>query len=491
MWPVMKCKKALALFSVVIAISACGNKPTVATNVTKTEKPNIIYILVDDAGVGDVGVYNPNSKIPTPNLDQMAREGMRFTDAHSPSSVCTPTRYSVLTGRYAWRSRLKKGVLFGYSPALIEEDRETVASMLQKQGYQTAAIGKWHLGLGKAKKTNFDEALTPGPVDHGFDYFYGISASLDMPPYAYIENDRLVKPATGFIRSNGSSRGKLGGESYWRKGKISDDFKHIEALPKIVNRAEKYIRDVASSDKPFFMYLPLPAPHQPWIPAPEYQNKSKAGAYGDFMFQIDAIVGQITKALKDTGIEENTMIVFTSDNGSHWYDADSERWGHKANLDWRGRKADIYEGGHRVPLIVKWPNKVPSNTVSNELVSLTDFMATAAAMTGAEISKGMAEDSKNMLPGLLNNDQYLTDDDTTVMHSINGTFAIRKGYWKLIDAPHSGGFKLGNMKQYESMPQVQLYNLETDPSETTNLFAVHPEKVKELLSMLEQVKQPK
>ncbi|WP_052154991.1 sulfatase family protein, partial [Aliiglaciecola lipolytica] len=460
-----------------IFILSCTASVNAEEASSHADKPNIIYILADDTGIGDIGAYNANSKIPTPNLDLMAEQGMKFTDAHSPSSVCTPTRYSVLTGRYSWRSRLKKGVLWGYDPALIEEGRETVASLLKSQGYNTAGIGKWHLGLGDTKPTDYSKPLSPGPIDNGFDYYYGIPASLDMAPYVYFENDQVIEPATAYTEKHGKPRGVGGGEEYWRAGKMAKNFKHIDVLPNIITRAEEYIRTQKDADKPFFLYLPLPAPHQPWLPTEEFVGKSKAGFYGDFMHQVDSTVGQIVDAVAESGMSENTLIIFTSDNGSHWYDADTEKYDHSSNMHWRGRKGGIYEGGHRVPFIVKWPAKIGKNKTSDELVSLNDFMATAAAITGTKLPDDAAEDSVNLLPVLLDEKRNGPIRETAIMHSVNGTFAIRKGHWKLINAHNSGGF--GPHNQVENPPPVQLFNLSTDPTESNNLYKQHPEKVKE------------
>jgi arylsulfatase A-like enzyme len=451
-------------------------------------KPNIIYILADDAGMGDVSAYNPNSKIPTPNIDSIAAQGIKFTDAHTPSSVCTPTRYSILTGRYSWRTRLKKGVLRGYDPALIEEGRETVASLLQKQGYKTAGIGKWHLGLGDNAKTDYSLPLIPGPMSNGFDYYYGIPASLDMPPYVYFENDKVLSPADFNIGDNGIRRGIGGGEGYWRGGKIAQDYNHIEVLPNIANKTVSYINNNANSEQPFFIYMPLPAPHQPWLPTQEFKDKSEAGAYGDFMVQVDSVVGQVLQAVENNSIAQNTLIIFTSDNGSHWYDFDIEKYEHHANLHYRGHKGDIYEGGHRVPFVAKWPLQIPAGKTSHEIVSLTDLMATVAAITQTEMPSNSGEDSYNILPALLQIPLAKPIRDVTIMHSMNGTFAIRKGDWKLIAGPNSGGFGLKAAKQYETLPQVQLFNLATDPSETNNVFDQYREKVNELSSLLAKTK---
>jgi arylsulfatase A-like enzyme len=306
---------------------------------------NIVIILADDMGMGDIGAYSPSSKVPTPALDTLAAAGMRFTDAHSPSAVCTPTRYGLLTGRYAWRTSLKKGVLKGYSPLLIDTDRSTIASMLRKKGYATAAIGKWHLGLGSEAVTDYSKPLSPGPNDVGFDYFWGIPASLDMAPYTYVENDRILTSFDG-EETGDSEKRRDGGDGFWRAGPVARGFVHEQVLPRITARSEEYIREhvEAAGEQPFFLYMPLSAPHTPWLPVPEFIGKSGAGYYGDFAAQVDHSVGRIMQVLEDTGVADNTIVVFTSDNGAHWTPEDIEKWGHRANMEYRGQKADIHEG---------------------------------------------------------------------------------------------------------------------------------------------------
>ncbi len=303
----------LGMTATSLALPGCSGASERLAGGQDRNNPNIIFIMADDMGYGDLGCYNKDSKIPTPNMDTLAAEGIRFTDAHSPSAVCTPTRYGVLTGRYCWRSRLKKGVLGGYSPALIEGGRMTVASLLKRHGYATACIGKWHLGLGNDKKTDFDKPLVPGPNAVGFDYFYGISASLDMPPYCYIENDRPVARPTLTVKE-----GKSTDDGWWRAGAISPGFKHVEVLPKLTERAVEYIDAHAGKapGQPFFVYFPLPAPHCPIAPADFVKGRSKAGGYGDFVVEVDWTVGQVVKALDRNGLADNTLIIVTSDNGS-------------------------------------------------------------------------------------------------------------------------------------------------------------------------------
>lgn len=457
------------------------------------KKPNIIFIMADDMGYGDLGCYNEDSKIPTPNMDALAAEGIRFTDAHSPSAVCTPTRYGVLTGRYCWRSRLKKGVLGGYSPALIESGRMTVASLLKQHSYATACIGKWHLGLGSEKKTDFGEPLVPGPNAVGFDYFYGISASLDMPPYCYVENDRPVDMPTLTVEE-----GKANEDGWWRAGAIAPGFKHVEVLPRLTEKAVECIDNHAakSPNTPLFMYFPLPAPHCPIAPADFVKGRSKAGGYGDFVVEVDWTVGQVVRALGRNGLAENTLIIITSDNGSPGRtkvkrDPYSviELYGHYPNGNLRGIKADVWDGGHREPFIARWPGKIPPGVTTDEIVCLTDLMATCAAIVGAKLPDDVGEDSYNILPALLGRERAEPIREAIVHHSLSGVFCIRQGRWKLILGLGSGGFS--SPKTYDPKPgepKGQLYNMHDDPAESTNLWSKHPEIVEHLTNLLEKYK---
>jgi arylsulfatase A len=452
--------------------------------------PNIVLILADDLGQGDVGCFNPNSKIPTPHLDQLAREGMRFTDAHSPSSVCTPTRYALLTGTYAWRSRLKKGVLNGYDRLLIEPERTTIAQVLQKGGYRTACIGKWHLGLQAYDEshpkagTNFEQALTPGPNSVGFQEYFGIAASLDMPPYVFIRNDSLTAPLNSTI--NGSKAKRDGGEGYWREGPLAEGFTHINVLPELTRESLAYL-DRQSKDQPFFLYVPLTSPHTPWLATPEWEGKSKAGPYGDFVAMTDDAIGQILARLKQIGLEENTLVIVTSDNGAYWRPVDIKQYDHDGANGRRGQKADIHEGGHRIPLIAKWPGVIAANSSSDQTVCLTDLYATLAEAAGLK-EAATPRDSVSLLT-VLNGIAEGPVRDTTIHHSIDGLFAIRHGDWKLIDGLGSGGFTAP--KRIEPKPgeaPSQLYNLKEDPAETVNLWTKRPEIVIELLGKLNQIR---
>jgi len=447
-------------------------------------RPNIVLILADDMGFGDPGCYNPKSKIPTPNIDHLAAEGMRFTDVHSPSSVCTPTRYGILTGRYCWRTRLKRGVLQGYDPLMIETDRPTVASVLKSKGYATGAIGKWHLGFGSAKPLDYAQSLTPGPNAVGFDYFFGIPSSLDFEPYVFVRNDRPTEVPTAKIEASESRR--TGGGGFWRAGFIGPNFKHETVLPELTREAEAFIKR-QSVAKPFFLYLPLSAPHTPWMPTAEFRGKSGAGYYGDFAHQTDATVGRVLRALEEAKLSRNTLVVYTSDNGGHWLASDIEKYGHQSNTPWRGQKADIHEGGHRVPFIVRWPGKVKAGTVNKQLVCLTDCFATFSAAAGVSVPDGAAEDSYNQLPAFEGKRAASPAREAVVHHSGDGLFAIRSGDWKLVEGLGSGGFTLPRTeKPVPGGPAGQLYNLAEDSAEQRNLYLERPDQVTRLKALLDR-----
>jgi len=446
--------------------------------------PNIVIILADDLGYGDLRSYNADSRIPTLHLDRLAAEGMRFTDAHSPSAVCTPTRYGLLTGRYAWRTRLQKGVLNGYSPLLIEPGRWTLASLVKQRGYATAAIGKWHLGLGAAEPADFTQRLEPGPQQVGFDYFFGIPASLDMPPYVFVENQAATVPPTGTTAA--SEMRRKGGNGYWRAGAIAPGFTHEGVLPALTEKAVSFIAKQTPA-RPFLLYLPLTAPHTPWMPTAEFRGKSGAGYYGDFVVQVDAAVGRVLGALDRAGVGANTLVIVTSDNGARWLPTDIEKWGHRANGGLRGQKADIWEGGHRVPFIARWPDTIRAGSTRTDLVCLTDLFATVAAIAGVPLPDDAAEDSFSLLPALMGGTLQAPIRDAVVHHSSDGTFAIRQGPWKLALALGSHGFsEPKNIVPQPGEAQGQLYNLEEDPREEHNLWLEKPETVARLTALLKK-----
>lgn len=484
-----------------------GNGQTSST----AAMPNIIYILADDLGYGDVKVYNNNSKIATPNIDKLAMQGMRFTDAHSTSGVCTPTRYSVMTGRYPWRSQKPVGVLNGFSRPLIENDRATVASLLKENGYNTGVIGKWHLGLGWTPKREYahllsnkgygiDNEMNPDHVDlikgmtvspknNGFDYSYVLPASLDMQPYCYVENGQLASPLTAITKGNKPDTGYAG--AFWRPGYMSPDFDFFDVIPGFVRKANDFIRN-QTKEKPFFLYLPLPVPHTPWMPTNEFRGKSKAGEYGDFTEQLDASVGMILKTLDSMKLSENTIVIFTSDNGPYWREDYVQKFQHQSAGPWRGMKGDAFEGGHRVPFIVRWPGKIKAGTVSHATITHANLMATAAELVSNKDSRYMVEDSYSILSVLQGKTARVPRQEAVVHHSSVGYYAIRKGDWKLIVGLGSGGFTVPKMiLPQKGEPSVQLFNLNSDPHEDKNVASLHPEIVKELMEKLDQIKQTK
>ena len=444
-------------------------------------KPNVIVILADDLGYGDLGCYGATHTI-TPHLDRMAREGLRFTDAHSPSAVCTPTRYGLLTGRYAWRTRLKKGVLVGDSPSLIEEGRLTLASLFKAKGYMIAGIGKWHLGLGNEAKTDFAKTLRPGPLEAGFDSYFGIPASLDMVPYVYVENDRVLALPTA--QSEKSPKSNYFDGVFWREGPAAPGFRHRDVLPELTRRAEQFIQS-QTAECPFFLYFALTSPHTPWVPTEDFQGRTKLGEYGDFVTQTDAAVGRVLAALDSRKLADNTLVIFTSDNGAIPLPAQFASSGHKTNGPWRGQKSDCWEAGHRVPYLVRWPGRTPAGATCNETICHTDVLATLAALIGRKLPDDAAEDSFNILPLFLGSTGQRPIREATVHHSGDGMFAIRQGKWKAIFHLGSGGFSQPKTeKPVPGGPTGQLYELDADPAESRNLWLETPDVVASLTALL-------
>jgi len=451
-------------------------------------RPNIVYILADDMGPGDVSAINGNAAWKTLNIDRIADEGKTFTDAHSGSAVCSPTRYGILTGRYAWRSSLKSGVLWSWDKELIEDGRITVASLLKENGYKTACIGKWHLGLGwqyvkeYPDSVDFSRKILNGPTTRGFDYFYGITASLDIPPYVYIEDDKVTALPDRFTQDTS----KFG---WWRLGATGSDFEHDQVLPHLTQKVVNFIQLQKSTknDQPFFIYFALPAPHTPILPTRRFKGKSGTNPYGDFVLRVDHTVGQVYKALEEAGFSDNTVLIFTSDNGCS-PQADYEQlaeFGHNPSLVYRGHKADIYEGGHRVPFVASWPGKIPAAAISNQTICLTDLIATCADIINVDLPENAGEDSYSLLPLLLEEPEMIIRE-STIHHSVNGSFAIRKGKWKLIMCPGSGGwsYPIPKVAQELNLPLVQLYDLDSDVGETNNIAEKYPEVVNELKNLL-------
>jgi arylsulfatase A len=461
--------------------------------------PNIVFILADDMGYGDLNCQNSESKIPTPNLDKLAEQGIRFTDAHSPSAVCTPTRYSILTGRYCWRSRLKKGVLWSWDKPLIEDGRLTVAQMLKDHGYNTACVGKWHLGwdwpttdgksakVGKGRNVDFNKPIGGGPTTVGFDYYFGDDVP-NFPPYCFIKNDKTVG-----IPSETKPDSMFGAPGPMQKG-----WKLENVMPAITQKAVQFIETCTkkTKQKPFFLHFTLTAPHTPIAPAGEFLGKSQAGRYGDYVYQVDHTVGEVLRALEHQGVAENTLVIFTSDNGSPGRDGTDmsgntnsvRKFGHNPSRPWRGIKADAWDGGHRVPFIARWPQCIPAGRTSDELICHVDFMATVTAILGKRLPGGAAEDSHNLLPILEGKKMDKPIREAVIHHSGAGLFCVRQGKWKLILGLGAGGFSGGIRKPEEGEPDGQLYDLTGDPKEEKNVYAQHPEIVEKLTRLLEQYK---
>ena len=481
-----------------------SSRPALAADAP--DRPNIVFILCDDLGYGDVKCFNPEGKIATPCIDRLATDGMRFTDAHTTSSVCTPTRYGVVTGRYNWRSRLQTGVLGGMSPHLIEPDRLTVAGLLQQHGYYTGCIGKWHLGMDWALKpgnepfadkiekgpegwnADFAAPITGGPTAVGFNYYFGISASLDMVPYTFIQDDRVVVVPT----TDNAYPMMLGKKSTTRRGPAAEGFDATDVLPTLTSKAVEYVDRRAAdakSGKPFFLYLPLNSPHTPIVPTSEWQGRSGLNPYADFVMQTDHSIGQVVEAIDRNGLRDQTLIFVTSDNGCS-PQADFPALmaqGHNPSAVLRGHKADIWDGGHRVPFVVRWPGRVASGSVSKQLVSLVDLMATCADVLGVKLPANAGEDSVSLLPALLGKDEAPLRE-ALVHHSIGGKFSIRQGSWKLELCPGSGGWSRPRDPEAvrQGLPDLQLYDMTNDLGEQHNVAAEHRDVVAKLTALLER-----
>ena len=484
------------------------------------EKPNIVVILADDLGYGDVGCYNAESKVPTPNLDRLAREGMRFTDAHSASTVCTPSRYSLMTGRMCFRTGYRGGVFTGAGgPSLIEKERITLPGMLRDQGYATGCVGKWHIGLtfqtqdgkpvhevkvdGNAKEVarvkliDFSKPITDGPVHRGFDNFFGTACCPGTDwLYAFIENDRVPVPPDHLLDALALPKHAYANDC--RRGWVAPGFDHELLDMMFLAKSKAWLEQQVQREptKPFFLYHAMQAVHLPSFAAPQFQGKSNAGPHGDFIVELDFIVGELLATLRKLGVADNTLIIFSSDNGPETTSVVHMRVDHNHDpaRPWRGVKRDNWEGGHRVPLIVNWPGRIKPG-VSEATVCLTDIIATCAAITGANLPANAAEDSFSFLPALTGTPSTTPQRDYTLHQTISLAMAIRRGAWKYLDHRGSGGngYDKGELLPFalpDTAPTApgQLYNLKTDPGETTNLYFKHPEIVKELKTLLEDSK---
>ena len=431
------------------------------------KRPNVIIIYTDDQGYGDCSLLNPESKFKTPNIDRIGQEGIVFTDGHCSNTVCTPSRYGLLTGRYSWRTRLKHGVLNSDDEPLIANDRSTIATLLKRNGYNTAMVGKWHLGM------TFNEdgsKILDGPLQKGFDYFWGIPASMNFgycawydmgfakvaprmltykkPNKIAISDYRIVPP----YEKPGASKKSI---------KVAEDFEDIMVLERFTEMAVQWIDKVHKDDKPFFLYLPLTSPHKPVVPQERFRGKSEAGAYGDFMIETDFWVGQLMKALEERGIYDNTMIIFSSDNGPEkTWSKRIKLHGHVSNRTLRGGKRSLYDGGHRVPFFISWPKKIQGGQSFGKPVSQLDIFATLADLLGDQVKNNEAEDSYSFAQ--LFEGEIPPARKAMIHQSMIGQFAIREGKWKLI-------------MPKKANQEMELYDLENDLAEQRNVLDKHPE----------------
>ena len=470
------------LICLILLVSLCpdwslGTKATAV----HAKSPNIVIILVDDMGYGDAQCYNPESKIPTPNINQLARDGMRFTDAHAAGPLCHMSRYGLMTGRFPFRADVS---LWRNQP-LIESNQTTIASLLASSNYETAMVGKWHLGF---EENGYDQPLPGGPVDRGFNSFFGIRASTDIPPYFYIRGNRAVSPPTDTIEArNTKGWSKIQGE-FWRAGGIAPGLELKDVLPRFTDEAISVIEnhENKSSDQPLFLYLAYPAPHTPWLPAKQFRGKSGAGMYGEFTMMVDHMIGRVLSALDKADMTDDTLVIFSSDNGPVWYEEDVERFEHDSSGGLRGMKADAWECGHRMPFIVRWPGTVAAGAVNERLICFTDLLATFGELVGTELSEDAGPDSISFYKTLIG--QSEPDRPTLVIKSSSGAMTARQGPWKLITELGSGGFsKPKRIKPTPGGPVGQLYNLDEDIGEVHNLYNQKPEVVAKISEELKRI----
>ena len=485
-----------------LLLSGCTKK--------ETALPNIVIIYADDMGYGDLNCQNPDSKIPTQNLDQLASEGMRFTDAHSSSGICSPSRFALLTGMYHWRRQ--HGIVQAFGKPFFKDTDITLPQLLKEDGYTTACIGKWHLGWnwefkGKptgpypARKKNpwyytvkdidWSGPVAGGPLDRGFDYYFG-DGTINFPPYTWVENDQLLEiPSKDIDMDNFGFETKEGNWEF-RKGPAVEGWDPYKVLPTLTRKTVEWIGN-QKQENPFFLYFALPSPHAPIIPNNEFIGKSKAGGYGDFMFQTDWVIGQVLKALKEKGLEENTIVIFTSDNGPEKYAfARAEKYNHFSMGDLRGLKRDVWEGGHHVPFIIKWPGQVKPGSVSNELISQIDIMATLTGITGIKLPQGAAPDSYSFLP-IINGKSNSPIRNELIHNTNESKWGLRKGDWLYINDKSGEHSKMPEtfkeLRGYEDFEtEGLLFNIKEDPEQVNNLYENYPEKVKEMDQGIEDYK---
>ncbi len=442
--------------------------------------PHVLIILADDMGYGDPGAYNPQSGIDTPNIDRLAREGMRFTDAHAAGALCHPSRYGLMTGAYPFRTDVS---VWPTTP-LIKEGQATVASLLSEKGYRTAMVGKWHLGF---EERGYDEPLRGGPSDRGFDTFFGLRASTDIPPYFYLRGDRAVAPPSGHIDASSSPGWSRIQGAFWREGGIAPGLDLKDVLPRLTDEAVAVIREHAatSAEQPLLLYLALTAPHTPWLPSAEFEGRSQAGMYGDFTMMVDAMIARVLQALDGARMADEAVVIFTSDNGPVWYSEDVARTGHDSVGGLRGMKASNWEGGHRVPFLVRWPGRTKAGSVSRQTISFIDLMATLADVIRVRLPDAAGPDSFSFLPVLLGTQS----EDVPVRESLVVGRSIRSGPWKWIDGREPVAFQRpeSGLVPSEGSPPGQLYNLAEDPAESRNLAAERPDVAARLKAALARI----
>lgn len=449
----------------------------------RAETPNVLLILADDMGYGDPRCCSADSQCVTPHIDQLAAEGRMFTDVHAAGGVCVPSRYGLMTGRYPFRARMdwrREGV--------IDAGRETLASLLGHAGYATAMVGKWHLGFDSGPDYDFAAPLRGGPVDRGFDSYFGLPHSLDITPYYYIRDRRALAAPTLQTEASASASWSPIQGAFWRAGGMAPGFRHAEVLDRLADEAVSYLESrPAKPDEPFFLYVALTAPHTPWLPAELFRGVGGAGLYSEFVAHVDDVVGRILAALDEGELKDDTLVIFSSDNGPVWYDADEERFGHHAAGPFRGMKGDAWEGGHRVPFLVRWPDRAPVGSTCDQTLGFVDLLATFAALVDTNLADDAGEDSVNMLPAFTGETSEPLRESLVLHHSGS---AIRRGPWKLINHLGSGGFSEPRRSDPQpGGPRGQLYNLADDPGETTNLWLEHPELVDELTADLGRIRE--
>ena len=508
----------LGLFFAIIGLV----QPAFGQNSTPSKSPNIIIIFADDMGYGDVSALNPDSHIQTPNLDKLVREGISFTNAHSSASVCTPSRYGLLTGKYGFRSKSSAYGIGGFDGPVIEEGRETLASLLKRSGYTTGIVGKWHLGLEWQTKdglparldqttgnsnVDYSKIIKKGPNSYGFDYSFVHPASLDIPPYVFLRNHQVIDPNVVLTTSIYPAKkedtiyawDKKHTDSlavywekgvWWRQGEMSKSFRIETCQSSLLNEGIAFIETQTNKNpnQPFFLYLPLTGPHTPWMPSAKFKGKSEVGLYGDFVMEIDDVVAQIRETLIRDQIDGNTLLIFASDNGAYWPEEEIALHDHNSNSGIRGQKGDVWDGGHRIPLIISWPEGIKGNVQYPHLLSLTDIFATLAELTEVQLPEKQGSDSESFLH-VLRGDIAKPHRTTMVHHSSGNLYAIRSEGWKFIEGLGSGGFTNPSRINPESGgPTGQLYRIDSDPLEQENLFLKYPEKVTELSELLNKIR---